>query len=70
MYRWVLDPIQSTIQGASQAPSLGVKQPGREVDHSPQFSAEFKNALVYMVAQLIFFKEVHRNKSTFTFVVL
>jgi hypothetical protein len=27
--------------------SLGVKQPGREADHSPPFSAEVKNAWSY-----------------------
>jgi hypothetical protein len=55
MYRWVLDPIQLPIQRASQAPSLGVNRPGREVDHSPQSSAEVKNALGYIVAPLTFF---------------
>jgi hypothetical protein len=70
MYRLVLDSIQSPIQGVSQASSLGVNWPGREIDHSPPSSVEVQNALGYIVASLIFFKEVHRSKSTFTFVVL
>jgi hypothetical protein len=40
--RTVLGPIQPPIQWV-----LGVKQPGCEADHSPQWSAEVKNAWSY-----------------------
>jgi hypothetical protein len=34
----------STLQQVPWAPSLGIKPPKREVDHSPRSSAEVKNA--------------------------
>jgi hypothetical protein len=40
--RTALGPTQPPIQWVPEAPSLGVKRPGREVDHSPPSSAEVK----------------------------
>jgi hypothetical protein len=37
-----LGPTQPLIQWVRGALSLGVKRPGREADHSPPSSAEFK----------------------------
>jgi hypothetical protein len=45
--RTVLEPIQPPIQWVPAALSVGVKRPGREADHSPPSSAEFKNAWNY-----------------------
>jgi hypothetical protein len=45
--RTSLEPIQPPIQRVSGVPSLGVKRPGREADHSPPSSAEVKNAWSY-----------------------
>jgi hypothetical protein len=41
--RPALGPTQPPIQWVPGALSLGVKQPGREGDHSPPTSAEVKN---------------------------
>jgi hypothetical protein len=41
--RTALEPTQPPIQQVLGDPSLGVKWPGREVDHSPPSSAEVKN---------------------------
>jgi hypothetical protein len=40
-------PTQPLIQWVPGAPSLGVKRPGHEADHSPPLSAEVKNAWSY-----------------------
>jgi hypothetical protein len=40
--RTALGPTQHPIQCVPGALSLGVKRPGREVDHSPPSSAEVK----------------------------
>jgi hypothetical protein len=40
--RTALGPTKPPIQRVSGAPSLGVKRPGREADHSPPSSAEVK----------------------------
>jgi hypothetical protein len=40
--RTALRPTQPPIQGVPRALSLGVKQPEREVDHSPSSSAQVK----------------------------
>jgi hypothetical protein len=40
--RKALGPIQPPIQRVPRSLSLRVKQPGREVDHSPPSSAEVK----------------------------
>jgi hypothetical protein len=41
-------PTQPPTQWVPGALSLGVKRPGREVDHSPPSSAEVKNAWSYI----------------------
>jgi hypothetical protein len=43
----VLGPNEPPIQWIPEALSPGVKRPGREADHSPPSSAEFKNAWSY-----------------------
>jgi hypothetical protein len=45
--RTALGPTQPPIQWVPGALSLGVKQPGRQADHSPPSSAEVKNAWSY-----------------------
>jgi hypothetical protein len=45
--RTALGPTQPPIQWVPGAPSLGVKWPGREADHSPPSSAKVKNAWSY-----------------------
>jgi hypothetical protein len=45
--RTALGPTQSPIQWVPGTLYLGVKRPGREADHSSQFSAEVKNAWNY-----------------------
>jgi hypothetical protein len=45
--RPTLGRTQPRIQCVSGALSLGVKQPGREADHSPPSSAEVMNAWSY-----------------------
>jgi hypothetical protein len=47
MSRTLLGPTQPPIQWVPGVLSLGVKQPGREGDHSPPSSAEEKNACSY-----------------------
>jgi hypothetical protein len=42
MSRTTLEPTQLPIQWVPGALSLGVKQPGREADHSPPTGAEIK----------------------------
>jgi hypothetical protein len=42
-----LGPTQPPIQWVAGAPSLEVKWPGHEAGHSPQSSAEVKNAWSY-----------------------
>jgi hypothetical protein len=42
-----MEPTQPPIQRVPGALSLGVKRPGREADHSPPSTAEFKNAWSY-----------------------
>jgi hypothetical protein len=45
--RPALGPTQSPIRWVPRSLSLGVKRPGRKVDHSPPSSAEVKNAWSY-----------------------
>jgi hypothetical protein len=47
MSRTALGPTQPPIQWVPGALPLGVKRPGREVDHSPPSSAEVKNEWSY-----------------------
>jgi hypothetical protein len=47
MSRTALGPTQPLIQWVPGALSLGVKRQGREADHPPPSSAEFKNAWSY-----------------------
>jgi hypothetical protein len=42
-----LEPTQPPTQRVSGALSTGVKRPGREPDHSPPASAEFKKMWIY-----------------------
>jgi hypothetical protein len=44
-FRTALGPTQPPIQWVPGALSLGVKQPGREADHSPPSSAEDKECV-------------------------
>jgi hypothetical protein len=43
--RMALGPAQPPIQWVPGALSLGVKQPGREADHSPPSSAKVKECM-------------------------
>jgi hypothetical protein len=56
------------------APSLGVKQPGREADHSPPSSAEVKNAWSYTSTPQYLFMGwclvKHRDNFTFFYLYL
>jgi hypothetical protein len=45
--RTVLGPTQPPIQWVPGAPSLRIKQPGREADHSPPSNAEVNNTWSY-----------------------
>jgi hypothetical protein len=45
--RSALGPIQPPIQWVLGASSPGLKQPGREADHSPPSNVEVKNAWGY-----------------------
>jgi hypothetical protein len=72
--RTALGLTQLPIQWVPRTLSLGVKQPGREVDHSPPSSAKAKkwvvlhlhspNTLSWYSAQL----KKHRDEFTFTFI--
>jgi hypothetical protein len=46
-FRPALGPTHPPIQWVLGALSLGVKRPGREVDHSPQTSVEVCSNLIY-----------------------
>jgi hypothetical protein len=52
-FKAALGSTQPPIQWIPVAPSLGVKRPGREADHSPPSSAEVKNAWSYTSIPLI-----------------
>jgi hypothetical protein len=41
-------PHDRVQTGSPGALSLGIKRPGREADHSPPYSAEVKNAWIYI----------------------
>jgi hypothetical protein len=66
-----LGPTQPPIQWVPGALSLGVKQLGREADHSPPASSKVKNACSYTsTPQYIFMAWClvkHRDNFTFTF---
>jgi len=58
---------QPSIQWVPGALSLGVKWPGREADHTPQSSAEVKNAWSYTsTPQYVFMAWYPVTKSTGT----
>jgi hypothetical protein len=65
-----LGPTQLPSQWISGALSLGVKRPGRELDHSPASSAEVKNAWSYIPLPQYSFMAwcsvKHRHNFTFT----
>jgi hypothetical protein len=52
--RPALEPTQPPIQWVPGAPSLGVKRPGRDIDHLPPSNAEIKNAWSHTSAPYIF----------------
>jgi hypothetical protein len=45
--RAILGPNQPPTQWKTAYVPLGIERPGREPDHSPQFSAEIKNDWSY-----------------------
>jgi hypothetical protein len=69
--RTALGPTQPPIQWVQGPLSLGVKQPGREADHSPPSSTEVKNAWSYTsTSQYVFMAWClvkHRDRDNFTF---
>jgi hypothetical protein len=71
--RTALRPTQPPIQWVEGAPSLEVRRPGREADHSPPSSAEVKNAWSYTsTPQYVFMTWClvkHRDNFTFTFIL-
>jgi hypothetical protein len=67
-----LGPTQPPIQWETGALFLGIKQPGREADHSPPFSVEIKNAWSYistppirLYGVVLSYKEQNRDNFTF-----
>jgi hypothetical protein len=69
--RTALEPTQPPIQWVPGALSRGVKQLGREADHSPPSSVEVKNAWSYTSTHQYVFMAwclvKHRDNFTFTF---
>jgi hypothetical protein len=65
--RLALGPTQTPIQRATDALSLGIKRPGREVDHSPQSSKEVSNAWSYTSTPQYAFKVWCSVKSSLDF---
>jgi hypothetical protein len=67
--RTALGPTQPLIQWVPGALSLGVKQPGREADHSPPSGAEVENTWSYTsIPQYVFMGWClvkHRDNFTF-----
>jgi hypothetical protein len=61
--RPALRPTQPPIQWVQEAPSLGVKRPGREADHSPPSCAKVKNAWSYTSTPLCFLTEHNAVKA-------
>jgi hypothetical protein len=72
--RTALGPTQPSIQWVQGALSVGLKRPGREVDHSPPPSTEVKNAWSHTsIPQCIFmarFLVKYRDNFTFTVLVI
>jgi hypothetical protein len=46
-FRPALEPTQPPVQWVTGALSLGLRQPGRETDHSPSSTPEVKNVWSY-----------------------
>jgi hypothetical protein len=66
-FRTALGPAQFPIQWIIGAPSLGIKRPGREADHSPTSSAEIKECVeLYLHSPIRFHGVVLSLKSTGT----
>jgi hypothetical protein len=69
--RPALGPIQPPILCVPEDPSMGVKRPGGEADHSPPTSAKVNNAWNYTSITPIHLQGVglvkHRDNFTFTF---
>jgi hypothetical protein len=69
--RMALRPTQLPIQREIGVISLGVKEPGRETDHSSPSSAEIKNVWSYTsTPQFVFMAWClvkHQDNFTFTF---
>jgi hypothetical protein len=71
LFTAALRPTQPPIQWVAGALSLGVKRPGREVNHSPPSSAEVKNEWSYtstsQYVSMALCLVKHRDNFTFTF---
>jgi hypothetical protein len=70
IYNLVLGPTQPPIEWLPGALSLGVKRPGRKVDHPPPSTAQEKNMWHYTSTPqyvfMVWFLIKHRDNSTFT----
>ena len=64
--RRTLEPIQPPIKSVPVAPSLGVKRPFREADHTPPFSAELKDEGELCVHATIRLHDVQKDNFVFT----
>jgi hypothetical protein len=65
-FRPALGPTQPPIQWAPGALPLGVKRPGRDVDHSPPFSAKVENALSYTSTSPLWRDAQLKHRDNFT----
>jgi hypothetical protein len=65
-FRRTLEPIQPPIKSVPVAPSLGIKRPFREVDHTSPFSAELKDEGELCVHATIRLHVAHKDNFVFT----